>query len=68
MERLRANGRWMNVELSEGDKDRQARKKREYQKSRYNREYERCMTGNSGVPGERECKRKKNDGEIQMWE
>jgi hypothetical protein len=24
--------------------------------------------GNSGVPGERECKRKKNDGEIQMWE
>jgi hypothetical protein len=23
---------------------------------------------NSGVPGERECKRKKNDGEIQMWE
>jgi hypothetical protein len=24
--------------------------------------------GNSGVPGERECKSKKNDGEIQMWE
>jgi hypothetical protein len=24
--------------------------------------------GNSGVPGERECKREKNDGEIQMWE
>jgi hypothetical protein len=24
--------------------------------------------GNSGVPGEREYKRKKNDGEIQIWE
>jgi hypothetical protein len=24
--------------------------------------------GNSGVPGERECKREKHDGEIQMWE
>jgi hypothetical protein len=24
--------------------------------------------GNSEVPGERECKRKKNDGEIQVWE
>jgi hypothetical protein len=24
--------------------------------------------GNSGVPGERECKREKNGGEIQMWE
>jgi hypothetical protein len=23
---------------------------------------------NSGVPGETECKRKKKDGEIQMWE
>jgi hypothetical protein len=23
---------------------------------------------NSGVPGEREWKRKKNGGEIQMWE
>jgi DNA-binding PadR family transcriptional regulator len=27
VERLRAKGRWMDVELSEGDKDRQARKK-----------------------------------------
>jgi hypothetical protein len=24
--------------------------------------------GNSGVPGERGCKRKKNNGEISMWE
>jgi hypothetical protein len=24
--------------------------------------------GNSGVPGEKECKREKNDGEIQMRE
>jgi hypothetical protein len=23
---------------------------------------------NSGVPGNRECNRKKNDGEIQLWE
>jgi hypothetical protein len=23
---------------------------------------------NSEVPGERECKREKNDGETQMWE
>jgi hypothetical protein len=27
VERLRAKGRWMNVELSERDKDTQARKK-----------------------------------------
>jgi hypothetical protein len=26
------------------------------------------MRGNSGVPGERKCKKKKNDDEIQMWE
>jgi hypothetical protein len=27
-----------------------------------------CDRGNSGVPGERECEREKNDDEIQMWE
>jgi hypothetical protein len=37
--------------------------KKEGKESTYNRKYERCMTGNSGVPNERECKRKKNDGE-----
>jgi hypothetical protein len=29
----------------------------------------KCMTEEiAGVPGERECKRKNNDCEIQMWE
>jgi hypothetical protein len=32
VERLTAKGRWMNVELSERDKDRQARKKGENQR------------------------------------
>jgi hypothetical protein len=41
----------------------QERKER-IKESRYNRKCERCMTGNSGVRGERECKRKKSDGEI----
>jgi hypothetical protein len=59
VERLRAKGRWMKVELSERDKDTDKQERRErIRESRYNREYER---GNSGVPGERECKRKKND-------
>ncbi|KAJ3621596.1 hypothetical protein MTP99_003712 [Tenebrio molitor] len=45
MERLRAKGGWMNVELSERDKDidKQERRKR-IKESRYNRKYERCMT------------------------
>ncbi|KAH0811465.1 hypothetical protein GEV33_011327 [Tenebrio molitor] len=59
VERLRAKGRWMKVELSERDKDTDKQERRErIRESRYNREYER---GNSGVPGERECKGKKND-------
>jgi hypothetical protein len=62
VERLRAKGRRMNVELSERDKDtdKQERRKR-MKETRYNRKYERCMT--EEIP-ERECKRKKNDGEI----
>jgi hypothetical protein len=65
VKRLRAKGRWMNVELSERDTntDKHERKER-IKESRYNRKNER---GDSGVPGERECKRKENDGEIQMW-
>jgi hypothetical protein len=56
VERLRAKGRWMKVELSERDKDTDKQERRErIRESRYNREYER---GNSG---ERECKGKKND-------
>jgi hypothetical protein len=57
----------MNVELSDRDKDRDKQETRErIIESRHNKEYERCMTqrGNSEGPGERECKRKKNDGEI----
>jgi hypothetical protein len=42
---LRAKGRWMNVELSERDKDTDKHEKRKrIKESRYNREYERCMT------------------------
>jgi hypothetical protein len=47
VERLRAKGRWMNVELSERDED-----------------SDKQVRGNSGVSGERECQRKKNDGAI----
>jgi hypothetical protein len=45
VERLRAKGRWMNVELSDRNKgtDKQERRER-IKESRYNREYERCMT------------------------
>jgi hypothetical protein len=43
VERLRAKGRGMNVELSERDKDKQERRER-IKESRYNRKYERCMT------------------------
>jgi hypothetical protein len=57
VERLRAKRRWMNVELSERDKDTDKQKRRErIKESRRN-----------SLLGERECKRKKNDGEIQMW-
>jgi hypothetical protein len=44
VERLRAKGRWMNVELSERDKaiDKHERRKR-IKESRYNRKYERCL-------------------------
>jgi hypothetical protein len=43
--RLRAIGRWMNVELSETDKDTDKQERRErIKKSRYNREYERCRS------------------------
>jgi hypothetical protein len=43
VERLRAKGRWMNVELDERDKDANKQERRErIKESRYNRE--RCMT------------------------
>jgi hypothetical protein len=49
VERLRAKGTWMNVELSERDED-----------------TDKQVRGNSGVSGERECQRKKNDGAINI--
>jgi hypothetical protein len=59
----------MNVELSERDKDTNKQERQEKIKEfSCNREIERCMTGSSGVPGERECKRKKNNDEIWIWE
>jgi hypothetical protein len=47
---MRAEGRRMSVELSERDKDTDKQKRREtIRESRYNREYERCITEH--VPG-----------------
>jgi hypothetical protein len=67
VERLRTKGRWMKIELSERDKDtdKQERRERIQMQQEVWKVYDR---GNSEVPGERECKRKKNDGEIEMWE
>jgi hypothetical protein len=54
VERLRPKGRWMNVELSESNKDTDKQERRERIKEcRCNR-------------GERECKRKKKDGEFYL--
>jgi hypothetical protein len=39
--RLRAKGRWMNVELSERDKQERSERIKEF---KYNRKYDRCMT------------------------
>jgi hypothetical protein len=45
VEKLRPKERWMNVEPSERDKDTDKQERRERVKeSRYNKEYERCMT------------------------
>jgi DNA-binding PadR family transcriptional regulator len=52
VERLRAKGRWMNVELTESDKDTDKQDRRErIKESRVGEVYDR---GNSGVPRERE--------------
>jgi hypothetical protein len=46
VERLRAKGRWMNVELSERDKDTDKQERRErIKESRYKREYEKYDRG-----------------------
>ncbi|KAJ3628510.1 hypothetical protein MTP99_015811 [Tenebrio molitor] len=45
VERMRAEGRGICAELSERDKDTDKQERRErIRESRYNREYERCMT------------------------
>jgi hypothetical protein len=45
VEKLTAKGKWMNIELSERDKDTDKQERRERMKeSRYNRKYERCVT------------------------
>jgi hypothetical protein len=45
VERMRAEGKWMSAEMSERDKDTDKQERRErIRESRYNREYERCMT------------------------
>jgi hypothetical protein len=45
VEKLKAKGRWMNVELSERDKDTDKQERREtITEAIYNRKYERCMT------------------------
>jgi hypothetical protein len=60
VERLRAKGRWMNVELSKRDKDTDEQGRRErIKESRYKGVWEVYDRGNSGVPGERECKERK---------
>jgi hypothetical protein len=58
----------MNVELSERDRDSDKQEKGRESRSQSTTRSMRGDRGNSGVPGERECKREKNDGEIQMWE
>jgi hypothetical protein len=66
VERLRAKGGWMNVELSERDRDTDKQERRErIKESRFNRKYGKCMT--EEIPeylGRKSAKRKKNDGEI----
>jgi hypothetical protein len=62
VERLRAKGKWMNVELSERDKDTEKQERIErIKESRYNKEYERCMTEeiSEGLERERVQKREK---------
>jgi hypothetical protein len=54
---LRAKGKWMNVEPSERNKDADNQeKKRKNQKIQIQ---QKVPMRNSGVPGQRDCKRKK---------
>jgi hypothetical protein len=51
------------MDVCDRDTDKQETRER-IRESRYNREYERCVTEDVPVYGVR----KENDGEIQMWE
>ncbi|KAJ3629633.1 hypothetical protein MTP99_014013 [Tenebrio molitor] len=54
VERMRAKGKWVNVELRERDKDTDNEERKErIKESRYNREYERCMRKFRSTWGER---------------
>jgi hypothetical protein len=61
VERLRAKEKWMNVELSERDKDTDKQERRErIKESRYNRKYKKVYDRrNSGVAGWKERAQKK---------
>jgi hypothetical protein len=64
---MRAEGRWMNAELSERDKDMDKQERRERIEIQQG-VGEVPDRGHSGVPGEGECEREKKDGETQMRE
>jgi hypothetical protein len=64
VEGLRAKGRWKNVELREREKDTNKQDRRQrIKESRYNREYERCMTEEISEYLGREYKRDKRKGD-----
>jgi hypothetical protein len=73
---MRAEGRWMSAELSERDTDKQERRER-IRESRYNREYERCITEDVSVYLERDSARERKlmarfrcgneEGEKRYW-
>jgi hypothetical protein len=61
VERLRIKGRWMNVDMSERDKNTDKQERREIIKEpRVNREYERCMTEEIPEYLRRESARERN--------
>jgi hypothetical protein len=61
VERVRAKGRWMCAELSERDTDTDKQERMErIRESRYNREYEKCVTEDVPVyPGKESAKERK---------
>ncbi|KAJ3636810.1 hypothetical protein MTP99_000320 [Tenebrio molitor] len=55
----------MTSEVYKRDKDTDNQERRERIKESNSMKHDR---GNSRGPGERECKKEKHDGEIQMWQ